>query len=134
MKSIYFSNYTKAYHIIFPIGGVTILIALNFIHTIPFQQLYWYKVAAFGIIILYFAKIALENLLLKNFVRWTSGMLFIKIGTRKSTTIKFEKITGHQFHDGILTIRTFEENFTFDLKNYKSQSVQRLLKIIKTYA
>ena len=134
MKRIFFNNSMSVFNIVTMVVGITAVIALNFVKDIPYEQLYWYKISAYGLVVLYFLKIIVQNLMLRNFVGWTSRSIQIKIGTRVNTVIAFSEVKRHSFNNGILTVKTDDKDYTFDLKNYNNKDIKKLLGIFDKYS
>lgn len=95
------------------------------------MQLYWYRVMAYLVVMFFFGKIIVQNLLLKNFVGWSRQAMQIKIGTRKNTMLFFDRIKKYQFQKGILQIDTNDGNHLFDLRGYSEKSINKLLRILE---
>ncbi|AQX11385.1 hypothetical protein BAX94_09315 [Elizabethkingia meningoseptica] len=134
MKRIYFNNALSIFNITSIILGVTAVIGLNFVKDISYEQLYWYKMAAYCFIIVVFGKTIVQNVFLKNFVGWNSKTFQIKINTRKNTLIYFDQISKYSLTHKILNIDTPNQKYSFDLNNYRERDVQKILWILKKYA
>jgi len=131
MKRIIFHHFTSVFNLSILIVCITAIIGLNFLKDIPPQQLYWYQVGAYMLLILYFLRIFIQNVFLKNFVGWTRNSLQIKIGTRKNTLLYFDKIQQFTFRNGELKITTDEEIFHYNLKKFSPKSIQKFLRILE---